>query len=449
MKIFKKLTLLDFAALLMFFGCSYVQSMSCTNVPKPSVRFFDTKMPLSEWPILNTLTTQKEQKSYESAWNPKKTLQENKQSLVNQFMKTCCDFSFKIKTRELTNITVGRLDSGEDIVFSKSGINITARPNSAEILIYNEKEQTKGLKAYASTNIFFNIEPVDLTEQIQEKLKEYISELAEDSVGCELLRIAISKYKGNKELPKITFIPAQNQNIGFAYTSDSSVWRYLKNEYHLDKYKEFYKNSKFIIFSQKWFNSYHSGFFLKMEDDEKNPDFSLNTGIIPNEAVFLHQLIYALNVEETDEPRETQLIENRILYKYFCGNFSKSGDCLIDSKQLNNFLFVDDNVYRTMYGFTKSGLDLVNESSYLAHRYNLIRPMYLGTDTEWKINGRKLSRRESYKLLSTYLRKNGDHDLFWYYLSSKSTVKYPEFGIGNYSCSDINPMEEEQPAKSD
>ena len=443
MKIFKNGAVYKFLGALVFFGCADVRAMSLATIEN-NERSFDVKMPLSQWPIVNSLVTQREMDWYRSTWSAAKTLEENKKEVVDQFIKTCCDFSFKKKKQELKGITVGRTERGEDIVFSEKGTNICVRPNSAEVLIYNEKERYRGLKAYVTTNIFLNISPLDFTKQMRSKFEKFISELAEDPVGCEVLRIAISKYKASiRGLPKITFIPVNNKEIGLAYTTDSNVWRYIKRSDGMrsNKYRRLRNDSKFIMFSPEWFDVKQTGLFLKMDNSEDNNEegfeFSLSSGVIPKEASLIHQIIYALNVRENNERKETQLIEERTIPKYFHASFKGVGDCLISGKQINYSLFVDDKIYRAMYVFTKEGLDLINESSYLAHRYKLIRPTYVGPNTELSINGRALSKTESYRFLNTFLKANGDHDLFRYYLSPDSTVEYPEFGIGRYSCSDI------------
>ncbi|MBO7537386.1 MAG: hypothetical protein J6T29_03530 [Alphaproteobacteria bacterium] len=440
MTIFRDRSVIKFATALMFFSCAEAQAMtwSCDN--GNTEKSFDVKIPLSQWPIVNSLTTQQEQEVYRSTWDQEKPLEENQKWLVNLFMETCCDFSFKKRTEELKGITVGRLGSGEDIVFTKPGISINAHPNSAEVLIYNEREKFYGLKAYVTTNIFLNIEPLDLTEQMKKDFEKCVSELTKDPMGCEVLRVAISKYKGGTtELPKLTFIPVKNKDIGLAYTTDSNIWRYLKNtdKIHFNEYRKFFRSSKFIMFSPRWSSDQHSGLFLKLkpESSVEKPEFSLNTGIVPKEVIFLHQLIYSLNVEEDNIYKQTQLIEQRAGSGYFHGRFERLGNFLITNKQMNLSFLLNDNVCRTMYGLTKYGKDLINESSYLAKRYGIIRPMYLGINTKFKVNGEKLTPEESYILYSEFLKTNGDHDVYWHYLVEQ---EYPEFGQGNYRCSDIS-----------
>lgn len=433
-------TVLSFLGTLIFLSCANTQAMGLAGIEKNMGRSFDIKIPLSQWPIINSLVTQRELDWYRSTWDATKTLEENKKDLVNQFMETCCDFSFKRKKEELHGITVGRTESGEDIIFPEKGTSICARPNSTEVLIYNEKDRSLGLKAHVTTNIFLNINPLDFTQHMRNKFEKTIAEVTEDPVGCEILRVAISRYKGSiRELTKITFIPVKNKEIGFAYTTNSNVWKYMRKSRGTrgNKYRKLCKDRKFIMFSPNWFNSEQSALFLKMNnftDKKEDFDFSLISGDIPKEASFLHQIIYALNVGENNEHRETRLIEERTMSKYFHANLKGMGDCIISEKQINHFLYMDDKAYRTMYGFTNEGLDLINESSYLAHRYGLIRPTYLGSDTQLSINSRPLSKSESYQFLDTFLRINGDRDLFRYYLSPKSPIAYPEFGIGRYSC---------------
>jgi len=448
MIIFGDKAVLKFAVAMVFFACTDIRAMSWSNINERTEPTFDVKTPLSQWPVINPLSTQKELESYQSTWDSKKTLKENQISLINQFIKTCCDFSFKKKKKELGRITIGKLKSGENIIFAEPFVNINTYPNSSEVLIFNEKEKFCGVKASVTTNIFLNIDPLDFTEQMKKELKKCVSKLVKDSVGCEVLRVAISKYKGGTErMPKIAFIPVKNKNIGFIYTTNNDLWRYLKNtrNTYFDTYRKFSKSSKFIMFSPDWFEDKHPGLFLKMNHGKSTEehDFSINDSVIPKEAIFLHQLIYALNVGEDNSHRQTQLIEKRANSQYFYGNFPRFGDYLITCRLINTSFFLDDSVYRTMYGFTKYGLDLINESSYLAHRYNLIRPMYLGVGTKLKINGKTLRPEEFRKFLNTYLETKGDHDLFRYYLSRKSTIPYPEFGIGRFSCSDMITATEE------
>lgn len=436
-------TVLSFLGTLIFLSCANTQAMGLAGIEKNMGRSFDIKMPLSQWPIINSLVTQRELDWYRSTWDATKTLEENKKDLVNQFMETCCDFSFKRKKEELHGITVGRTESGEDIIFPEKGTSICARPNSTEVLIYNEKDRSLGLKAHVTTNIFLNINPLDFTQQMRNNFEKTISELTEDPVGCEVLRVAISKYKGSaRKLSKITFIPVKNKEIGLAYTTNSNVWKYMRRNRGIrrNKYRKLCKDNKFIMFSPNWFDSEQAALFLKINNTAyvgREFKFSLISGIIPKEASLIHQIIYALNVGENNEYRETQLIEERTISDYFYANLKGTGNCVISGKQANHFLFMDDKVYRTMYGFTNEGLDLINESSYLAHRYGLIRPTYLGPNTQFSINSGPLSKLESYRFLDAFLRINGDHDLFHYYLSPKSSIEYPEFGIGRYSCSDI------------
>ena len=435
--------LFGFLGTLMLFNCADIHAMSFATIEKNTERLFDVKMPMSQWPVVNSLVTQRELDCYRSTWDATKTLEENKKELVNQFIETCCDFSFQKKKKKLPGITVGRTDNGDDIVFPEKRASIYARPNSEEVLICNEKDRSLGLRAHVTTNIFLNLMPLDFTQNMKNEIEKSISELAEDSVGCEILRVAISKYKGSRRgLSKITFIPVKNKGVGLAYTTNCNVWKYIKkNEgIHRNKYRKLCKERKFIMFSPNWFKSEQTALFLKMNDylnSGEEEDFSLISGVIPKEASLIHQIIYALNVGENNVHRETQLIEDRNISKYFHINFKEIGDCLISGKQINHSLFIDDKIYRAMYGLTDAGLDLLNESAYLAHRYKLIRPTYVGSDTQLSINGKVLSRAESYRFLDEFLKTNGDQDLFRYYLSPHSMIDYPEFGIGRYSCSDI------------
>ncbi len=403
---------------------------------------FDAKMPISQWPITNSLSSQKELYWYNKlSWNPEKTLEENKKQVVKQFMKTCCDFSFKRTKLELRGITVGKIASGEDIIFSEKGTLLRAMPESAEVLIFNEKEKFKGLRTSMTTNIFINLNPISLTHSMKSNFEKILNVLSEDPVGCEMMRVAISKYKGSIEkLPKLTFVPVTNQKIGLSYTTNCNAWKYVRKNSEISAgiYKKFCKDSKFIMFSPEWFTTNQTGVFLKINDSSQTEDVLIKQGIVPKEGILLHQMIYAFNVGEENEYRETQLISERTYPQYFHGNFKNIGDCVIPSTQVNCSIFADDKVYRAMYGLSPQGLDLINESSYFAHRYKFIRPTYIGINTKLNINNTNLNKKESYEFVKTFLKTNGDYDLFRYYLSPKSPLKYPEFGKGKYICSDLN-----------
>jgi hypothetical protein len=86
-----------------------------------------------------------------------------------------------------------------------------------------------------------------------------------------------------------------------------------------------------------------------------------------------------------------------------------------------------------MYGLTEEGLDLINESSYMAHRYGFIRL--------WHIDGAQEELWKPVKKRINLMRKYGifDRDLYNFYLSSEFKKRCPKFGVGDFECSDLDP----------
>ena len=107
-------------------------------------------------------------------------------------------------------------------------------------------------------------------------------------------------------------------------------------------------------------------------------------------------------------------------------------------KRLNVLIFKNDKILRTMYGLTKQGLaPFVSESSYTSSRYNYIRPVYAVPKSGIIVNGKRLDKKESIKILKKFLKTNSD--LYRHFLSRKlSSLKYPKFGIGRYRCADVD-----------
>ncbi len=51
----------------------------------------------------------------------------------------------------------------------------------------------------------------------------------------------------------------------------------------------------------------------------------------------------------------------------------------------------------------------------------------------------KFEKTESIEFFQKFFTKYGDLDLFHFYLSQDSPIKYPKFGIGQYKCADLDP----------
>lgn len=402
---------------------------------------FEISQPLSEWPKVS-LSTIEEKFCYDLNWDKKKALVENQRELMKNFMEICCDFSFQITEKNLSGVYAGKFDSGEDIVFVNDKTRIGVNYDTNKVTFFSENDAGKGLEVHPLTSLLLNVKPVDFQEWMKCEFERYIQRFVEDPIGCEVLRMSIAKYEaGQRGLSKIKFIPIDNEKMDLGYTSGSYVWKYVRQSgrQSFDIYEEPSEENKFIIFSPNWFNTDQRGLILKLGKTKSGADsFMINTGIMPREAGLMYQIIYATQSGKLNSYSGTQLIEKRDNQKCFRGNFEGVGSFSISKKRFNVSIFKNDRIYHVMYGLTKQGIDLVNESSYLAHKYKIIRPAYVGFKTNVNINGKLLDKKESIKFLKKFLRTNGDFDLYRYYLSPKSPIKYPEFGKGNYRCADIN-----------
>ncbi len=404
---------------------------------------FEINQPLREWPR-KSRSSEQEEICYKFTWDDKKSLEENKYEVVRRFISNCCDFSFKVTDMGLKGIYYGTFDNDESIVFIDSETRMLVNPSLDKILFFNEKDSPKGLEVHPLTNLMENIKPINFEEWMIFEFERYIQRFVEDPVGCEVLRRSIAKYEAEQEdFPKVKFIPVDDQKMSMAYTPGGYVWRYVRRHGRpsFGIYEGYSKENKFIIFSPDWFSTDQKGLMLKLSNRKTNYDsdsFVVNTGVMPRESSLMYQIIYAIHAERDDDHKGTHVIENRDPQNYFRGDFDGVGAFSIQRKQLNTLIFKNDKIYRVMYGLTKRGFDLINESSYLAHRYNFIRPAYMGSKTRMTINGKRLDRKDSCKFLKKFLKTNGDFDLYKYYLSGESSINYPEFGKGHYKCSDID-----------
>ncbi len=404
---------------------------------------FEISRPLSEWPKISQSSRQ-EEICYELTWDKNRSLEENRCELINRFLSICCDFSFRVKESTSNGIYSGEFDTGESIVFVNKEMHTFVDLESDRVTFFSENDKQEGLEVHPITSMMENIKPINFEEWMVGEFERYVQRFAEDPVGCEILRRSIAKYEASQiDLPKIRFIPTDDQKMTLAYTAGSYVWKYVKRRGRpsFGMYAEYCRENRFIVFSPEWFNADQEGLILKLKrkkTDLGSERFAVDMGIMPREASLMYQIIYAIHAIKNDDHNKTQVIENRDAKNYFCGSFEGVGPFSIARKRINVSIFRNDKIYRVMYGLTKHGFDLINESSYLAHKYNFIRPAYTGSQTRMHVNGKVLDKKESAKFLKTFLRTNGDFDLYKYFLSSKSPIKYPEFGVGQYRCSDVD-----------
>ena len=446
MQIQKKVKICGILGVSIFLSTVNIPALGFFEVSEYQDKVFEINQPLSEWPKIY-LSSSEEIRCYDLAWNVNKSLEENQRELVKNFISSCCDFSFKLDDLGLSGIYPGKFDDGESIIFIDKETRMSINHSSNNVVFSNERDGIRGLEVLPRTALLPNIKPIKFQEWMKYELERYIQRIVEDPVGCEILRMSIAKYKaGERRLSKIRFLPQDDPKVDLAYTPGSYVWKHARRIGRSDfgRYAQFCRENKFILFSPEWFNTDQRGLILKLDKTESGTDdFEVNTGIIPREASLVYQIIYSIHLGKATDYGGTQVIEQRDDQSYFCGNFEGVGPFSILKKRLNVSIFKNDKIYRAMYGLTRRGFDLISESSYLAHRYALIRPAYTGFQAGIVVNEKKLNNEESRVFLKRFLKTSGDFDLYGYLLSRRSlSADYPEFGKGNYRCSDIDSEKE-------
>ncbi len=183
-------------------------------------------------------------------------------------------------------------------------------------------------------------------------------------------------------------------------------------------------NIDFIIFPIDYSSHSENIFALKL--DEKTEKLYFRPWNLPAEFALFHEIIHTRQSKRSLSP--TSIIEKRnptsdsdvVDIPYYSGPLSG----------IWKKLYSNDYEYDAMYGFDINGmgLNLVNESVYLATKYNLIRASHGFYD----ISGILMFER---------LDKYVDADLYHFYLDSESPIRklLPRFGIGAYACSDLDP----------
>lgn len=435
MKLIKVKRLLISSILMVAFNIEDTSAMVRAKYEKFSVR-----CPLSVWPKVGNIVRSSAVDKYNELWDEKSSLEDNRKRLLDKFMSTCCDFSFQEVPLNIKGVKLGKVQSGDGLIFVDQGVKFRIRPALEKVWLYKVDDKTQGVKVPLGTNVFVAMKPVGYTEEIKKKLIGYLEKISEDSVGCELFRRAIVKYElcqGN--IDKIKFIPVEREGLDLYFVLGKDIRQYLSREGSLSYIRDFRINKKFIMFSPNLEdnNPNREGLKVKLRADGRRTEmdkFSIERGNYPVDAGLFYQLVYAFN--EDYGSVSTKTIEDRSNNNTFSFNVDGFGKVSVPSRQLNVSIFVKDSIYKAMYGLTPVGLNLLNEASYLAHRYNCVRPSYIGAKSKLKMNDNQMNSDSMFDFVLRFLRANGDEDLYEYYLSPDSSIEYPEFGKGAYKCSD-------------
>ena len=100
--------------------------------------------------------------------------------------------------------------------------------------------------------------------------------------------------------------------------------------------------------------------------------------IFPPDCVLFHEISHRLR-RNTD-------VSKSVISKRMAFSSLDSGRDKKKLKQKIDIQYTNDEEYHNMFGLTEKGLDLINESSYMAHRYGFIRLGHLGYEEKyWQV----------------------------------------------------------------
>ena len=428
--------------LLAVFRCISAEAMQNIQYKPQFTNMY--RKPLAEWPIVHPFNSQEEMDFYNnSTWHPDLTLKQNQKELVKSFVEECCDFSFKIRSTELKEIDIGFLDSGEFLIFASESIYIDADKDSTNMIIYNDNyKDDGGLSAPCITPSFIGYRPVDECMKYKNQFIEYFSKIAEDPVGCKLFRIAITKHVVN-DLDKIAFIPAvtyeDDKLSSITCNSGCCVCYHLakrENSMAIERLRQD-QQYRFITFTPEFFTEDLSVGIIKYENNKIS--FSIIEFL--REAALFHEIVHSLHTNVHKKLLESKNIRRRSKPNALkCTFENKKEPIFVCRDSVNVGLFHNDEEYRTIYGITEKGLDLLNESSFSAHKFGFIRASH-GDIRESKllIGKNHFDKKESREFYQKFFTEHGDLDLYFYYLATDSPIKHPKFGVGQYKCADLDP----------
>jgi len=365
----------------------------------------DFSKSLAKWPQIDLLPSKAEKTYYDSLWNPRISSTLNQKYLLNKFMETCCDFSFQTQPTGINGVYQG-FASGIHIVFTNTSLKFNKKNSS----LYNNQGNSLTVRIptliFSDRSTYKKILTLSPT-YCRAKIKDSLSKLVQDSVGCELMRVFTTKFAVHK-FPKIVFIPATGGDVS------NSPFATSPNMYI---YSQKYTKTKFIFFDPDILTRDLELDMIRY--NPRNDKFVMRREENPFEATLFHEMLHCLHDYQSNRSsRSSSVISQR----------SKSKSLQVGTNGFSypiNNAYSNDEEYHTMYGLTSRGLDLLNESSYLAHRYGFIRMSHVQGESS------HIDHRRTW-----WYVKNGDEDLYRYYLSPKSPIKFPKFGVGAYECSD-------------
>ncbi|MBO7642435.1 MAG: hypothetical protein J6S86_04730 [Alphaproteobacteria bacterium] len=470
----KKVLLISILIILYF---KNIESMN--GIPSASFvsENFNLTQSLNNWKKLHPLTN-KEMRIYNKTWNYKETLYRNKTNLADLFYDVCCDLSFRVVKME-NNIVYGKSATNPNIIF-------------LDDLAVTHSFLRKNLEKYAVTNFLNSVgDPREFTFEIREQIKKQIRTLTEDSVGCKLLRITTAKIVTGK-LPKLIFIPVQKDSesviddgmsinfgkygwqiesdkfmsrVQLALTAQQKIFEVKNRSLDFQKYSKMkLPNYRYVLFSpENFFNRpvvdairnvgqkfefFHvqlppDATFFRIIVRSLFPHKSNSRAIIKarlnlGKKKFSQKLSQKFNdiltlmteadcITEKTNPQIFQQIRKLGGIKNYAKLFVKTMSQTAKLERIENLVasyYGNDEDFRIQHGLTAGGFDALSESSYLSHRYHWIRTSNL------------IRQKNFASMYKTFIQELGDFDLYSYYLSQNSEIKFPKFGVNQYKCAD-------------
>jgi hypothetical protein len=337
-----------------------------------------SQIPIVNWERYNPLSSE-ELAIYKGTWDPNSTLQQNILALTQRFANTCCLF------------------------FGGSGDFVLRTPGAKEIR-YKKLDQTRIDKVIVN-----------------------IQEMALNPVGCKLIRLLLTKYLSGDTASKFSklYIVEGNErgsfNFGRSRCADQSICILPVSDFLPDEVSMFAgKDVKIVHEIMKSGKSCHvvngfSDWFFFCDNIDSHADVSLF-------GAMLRWLHFVSGIDAIALGQSTDAIFKRYIKTSSSEEFSQFKDKLIEQ-------FSDDHFFRCMFGIVydiKSNtmiMDPLNESAYMITGYGLMRLF--------------ASAGESSRIIE-FLKLLGDKELMDFYFNGYA--KLPKFGVGQYQCSDIDPI---------
>jgi hypothetical protein len=340
------------------------------------------QIPIVNWERYSPLSSEEELAVYKGTWNSDQTLEQNILALNQRFCDTCCLF------------------------FGGSGDFIIRTPDSKEIR-YKKLSQDK-------------IDQIIVT----------IQQMSLNPVGCKLIRLLLTKYLTGDTASKFSkiYIVEGNENglfkFGHARCADKTICTLPVSHFSSNEVSLFAGN---VSLAQKIMTSGKSchavNGFLNLFFFGDNIDSYADASLFGAMLRWLH-LVSGIDIVGLRQSTDA-------IFKRYIRASSESGPFEALFYPIKPDLvgrFSNDSFFRCMFGImynkepNKMMMDPLNESAYMLTGYNAIRLF--------------CSQEKSHDI--DFLESFGDKELLEFYFNGYA--KLPKFGVGQYLCSDIDPV---------